>query len=168
MVFRKFLVFYFFESFFPFNFFNSINNVLMKVYAIDIIDNFVSFMGQRVHHEKLKNVVVSKCRDKHADLKDGVADGAFICDVYHHFLYPKTFMRSLHRALKADGIVVVVDYYRDPKKMVTRPPQWALDHIRADRTTFQKEIEEAGFELIAMPDLADLQENYCMVFKKRD
>ena len=45
--------------------------------------------------------------------------------------------------------------------------QWALDHIRGTRSEFLNEIEQSGFELIEEPDLG-LEENYCMVFIKKD
>jgi len=34
-----------------------------------------------------------------------LADAAFICDVYHHFEYPKTFMKDLRNNLKTNGMV---------------------------------------------------------------
>ena len=45
--------------------------------------------------------------------------------------------------------------------------QWALDHIRAGKNDFKKEIEQNGFEMIEEPNLG-LSENYCMVFIKKD
>ena len=42
-------------------------------------------------------------------------------------------------------MVFLIDFYRQPDKMKSHQPEWALEHIRADRLTFMKEIEESGF-----------------------
>jgi len=138
-----------------------------KVLAVDITDKFVTFMRQRAEREGLGNVEVSLCTDKAVGVAADVrANAALICDVYHHFEYPRTFMRSLHAVLADDARVVVIDFHRDPTRMTSHAPQWALDHIRAGREVFQTEIEEAGFRLVALEDLPGLSENYCMVFAK--
>lgn len=138
-----------------------------KVLAVDIAPKFISFMKERIAREDLQRVEVSQCSDTSVGLPPGVcAKSALLCDVYHHFVYPKTFMRSLAEAMDNDGHVVVIDFHRDPSKMTMHAPQWALDHIRAGREEFQAEIEAAGFKLVAQPDIPSLTENYCMVFAK--
>lgn len=119
-----------------------------------------------------QSTLMSKSSESSSTAGGGVQvpfDAAFICDVYHHFEYPKTFMCSLAAALRPGGIVVMVDFYRDPDRMVTHDPQWALSHLRAGRHEFLKEILDTdAFELVSMPDLEGLlQENYCLVFKRR-
>uniref|UniRef100_A0A7S4B9F4 Methyltransferase domain-containing protein n=1 Tax=Chrysotila carterae TaxID=13221 RepID=A0A7S4B9F4_CHRCT len=138
-----------------------------KVLAIDVSQRFVGFMEQRVKRNKLPNVRVSKCSPKSADLADyaGKVDLAIIIDVYHHFEYPRTFMRSLHTVLRDGGRVVVCDFHRDPAKMVHHKPEWAIEHIRADQQTFRQEIESAGFELVDSAEVQELVENYVMVFQ---
>ena len=41
-----------------------------------------------------------------------------------------------------------------------------LVHVRAGQETFRREVLDAGFELVAEPELAELEENYIMIFKK--
>ena len=137
------------------------------VHAIDIIPKFIYHMQMRVEREKIKNVNVCRCTPKSTNLEENTADAAFICDVYHHFEYPISFMRSIHKTLKDDGIVVVVDFYRDPAKLKTRDPKWALAHLRAGQEVFLEEIESAGFELIEDINIDELTDNYCMVFAKK-
>ena len=90
----------------------------------------------------------------------GSVDIALVCDVYHHFEYPKSTMTSLKAALKTDGPsrVVLVDFHRDASKMVTHAPSWALEHIRADQATFRDEILACGYELLEEPELPALTE----------
>lgn len=134
------------------------------VLGVEISDKFCDFMRQRIVKEKLGNVEIRQCTDDAVNAPVGVVDVAFICDVYHHFVKPKTYMRSIGRALKPGGKVVLIDFHRDPSKMVSHPPQWAIDHIRAGKEDFTKEIESAGFEFLGDVDFPELVENYVMVF----
>jgi 2-polyprenyl-3-methyl-5-hydroxy-6-metoxy-1,4-benzoquinol methylase len=131
------------------NLFSSMVGDTGNVFAIDITPSFVTFMRERVQKEHLQDSVhVSLCTSKETLLskkENNLADAAFICDVYHHFEYPKTFMKDLRDNLKTNGMVFLVDFYRQPSKMISHEPQWALDHIRADRETFLKEVEDSGF-----------------------
>ena len=138
-----------------------------SVHAIDISTKFVEFMQRRIAREQLDNVSVSLCTAKSINVEEKRFKCALICDTYHHFEYPKTFMKSIKDAIVDDGgFVVVIDFFRDPAKMVHHDPSWALEHIRASREVFQAEIEHVGFYLDGMPDIPKLSENYCMVFKK--
>ena len=71
-------------------------------------------------------------------------------------------------ALCEGGIVLLCDFHRDPERVKSQPPEWAFEHIRADQATFREEVEQAGFRLIASPELESLQENYLMVFERLD
>ena len=114
----------------------------------------------------LSNVTVQRCSDKATGLPAGCASFACLLDVYHHLEYPITFMRSLREALSEGGVVFLCDFHRDPERVKSQPPEWAYDHIRADQATFRAEVEQAGFRLVASPELASLTENYLMVFEK--
>ena len=59
-------------------------------------------------------------------------------------------MRSVHAALKPGGRVLLVDFYRDPSKMVSHEGKWALEHIRADKAVFVQEVCAAGFRVVAI------------------
>ena len=77
-------------------------------------------------------------------------------------------VRSIHRILKKGpkpGKLVVIDFHRDDSKIWSKPKGWVMDHVRADQNEFRKEIESAGFKLIAEPVIPGLTENYCMVFE---
>jgi predicted methyltransferase len=71
-------------------------------------------------------------------------------------------MTSIHRALKDDGHLVVVDFERIPGK--TR--EWLVDHVRAGKDVFRAEIQDAGFNLVEEKKVKGVKENYFLIFKK--
>ncbi|MBX3440531.1 MAG: methyltransferase domain-containing protein [Planctomycetaceae bacterium] len=132
-----------------------------RVYAVDIAENFVKHIEQTAQAEDLKNITGVVCGPDAVNLPDGSIDVAFICDTYHHFEFPGKTMRSLHRALKPGGQVVLVDFHRI--EGVSR--DWILSHVRAGQEVFTGEIVECGFRQIEEhPDL--LEESYLVRFEK--
>lgn len=132
-----------------------------KVYAVDIAETFVRHVEQSAKLAQLHNVVGVVGKADSVELPADVIDLAFICDTYHHFEYPEKTMRSLHRALKDGGQVVLIDYHRIPGTS----SEWALGHIRAAQAVFEREIESCGFKKVEeKPDL--LKESYFVRFEK--
>ena len=132
-----------------------------RVYAVDITPSFVEAIGQRAAAEGLDNVVGVVNDPYSVQLPPGSVDLVFSSDTYHHFEYPHATLRSIHRALRADGELVIVDFKRIPG--VSSP--WVLGHVRAGEETVRAEIEAAGFELVESPDF--MQTQYFLRFRKR-
>lgn len=133
-----------------------------KVIAVDISPKFVKHLRQRADKESLKNVEVVFCSDRDANLKPNTVDRALICDVYHHFEYPASTMKSVFDAMKIGGKLVVVDFNRIEGKS----RQWTMEHVRAGKAVFQKEILDAGFKFDGEIEVKGFIENYLLVFTK--
>jgi ubiquinone/menaquinone biosynthesis C-methylase UbiE len=131
-----------------------------KVYAVDIAKDFLTHIDHRVAAAGLKNVQTVLCTERSVELPPNSVDLAFICDTYHHFEYPRSTMASLHRALRAGGEVVVVDFKRIPGQS----SDWVMNHVRAGQEVFTAEIEAAGFKKVEQVDL--LKDNYILRFRK--
>ena len=95
------------------------------------------------------------------DLPEDSIDLAFVCDVYHHLEYPRSMLASLRRALRPGGVLVVIDYERIPG----RSWPFILNHVRAGKHEFAKEIEEAGFVLEEELRVEGLVQNYMLRFR---
>lgn len=99
--------------------------------------------------------------------QDASFDVAFICDVYHHLLYPHSTMQDVHRLLKPNGRVVLIDFHRDSAKHHSHPAGWVEAHVRGGFDVFSSELREVGFVLEeADVKVEGVTENYIAVFRK--
>lgn len=133
------------------------------VYAVDIVPKFVEHVREKAAEAGLGNVRPILSTERSVELPQGSIDVAFLCDVYHHFEYPQSTLASIHRALREDGEIFLVDFKREPG--VTS--DWSVEHVRAGMEEFAREIEEAGFERIGQ-DTDLMQENYILRFRKTE
>ena len=136
-----------------------------KVYAVDISPKFVMHLKDRAKVEKLANVEAVLCSDRDVNLKGNSIDRAFICDVYHHFEYPESSLKSIYRAMRAGGKLILVDFHREPKVSPERK-LWLQGHIRAPLETFKQEIIDAGFKFEEQVAIDGFSENYLLRFSK--
>jgi predicted methyltransferase len=130
------------------------------VYAVDIAPEFVKHIEQRAAVSGLRNVRGVLCTERSVELPPNSVDVAFICDTYHHFEFPQSTMKSLHRALRRTGEVVLIDFKRIPGQS----SEWTMNHVRAGQEVFEQEIESVGFRKVREIDL--LKQNYVVRFRK--
>jgi len=131
-----------------------------KVYAVDIVPDFIWHIKQRVAADGRRNVHAVICTDHSVELPPNSVDVAFICDTYHHFEFPRSTMTSLHLALRRGGEVVLIDFKRIPGES----SEWTLNHVRAGQEVFEQEIQAVGFRKVEQLDL--LKQNYFVRFRK--
>ncbi|HUB82268.1 MAG TPA: methyltransferase domain-containing protein [Bryobacteraceae bacterium] len=115
------------------------------VLAEDIFDNFLADAKKNVQEHKLANVTFVKGTETSPNLPEGQVDMELVLDAYHHFNYPEKMLAGLRQALKPDGKLVIVEYYKRPSAM---PGGRAMTHIRLDMPDLIKEVEANHFHLI--------------------
>jgi ubiquinone/menaquinone biosynthesis C-methylase UbiE len=115
------------------------------VIAEDIFDDFLAAAKQVAAGEKLANVTFVKGDEADPKLPEAGVDMVLAFDVYHHFDYPEKMLAGIHKALRADGKLVIVEYY---KREAAMPNGNALTHIRLDMPDLIKEVEANRFHLI--------------------
>jgi len=134
-----------------------------KVFAVDIAKEFVEHVELSARQAKLKNVIGVVCKPDSVELAAESVDLVYLCDTYHHFEFPEKTMKSIHRALRPGGRVVLVDYRRIPGKST----EWVLGHVRAGQEVVEKEITACGFRRTREVE-GLLKENYLVEFEKVD
>jgi len=115
-----------------------------KVLAEDIFDDFLAAARQRASAANLKNVEFIKGTERSPALPGGV-DVILALDSYHHYNYPQDMLSGFRKALKPDGRLIIVEYYKRPGAM--DGTDRALTHIRLDDAGVIREVEAAGFVL---------------------
>ncbi len=131
-----------------------------KVFAVDIVPDFLKHIEARLAQSGVTNVQTVLCTERSVELPTNSIHLAFICDVYHHFEFPKSSLASLHRALKDDGQLFLIEFKRIPGIS----SDWVMNHVRAGQAVFTVEIESAGFNQVE--EIPLLKDNYVLRFKK--
>ena len=141
------------------------------IFAVDIYPEFLDKVRKRIAAADWRNVHPVLGTERDPKLPATGLDGAIFLDAYHHLDYPEAMLQGVRRALKSDGRLFIIDYYR------SRPnPSANLDevrrHIRLDRDDVVKEIEAQGFKLTKQWDhmpfsWSQTSFTYVLVFTKR-
>lgn len=132
-----------------------------RVFAVDISQDFIDHILLAAKKDNLKNIEGFVCKPDSVGLPEQSVDLVFICDTYHHFEFPQKTMRSIHKALKPNGRVVVVDF----RRIAGESTDWVMNHVRAGQEVVEMEITECGFKRVS--EVADLmKENYLVIFQK--
>lgn len=132
-----------------------------KVVAVDIVPAFLARIESIKKEEGLKNISTRLCSAKSVRLPRASIDAAFICDTYHHFEFPQATLKSLRRALRPSGMIVLIDF----RRIEGKSSDFIMKHVRADQGVFTSEVEAAGFEKLDEP--IKLKENYVVRFRKK-
>jgi len=132
------------------------------VIAEDIAPDFLATARQKVETLGLTNVSFDQGTETDPKLPEGQLDEVLALDVYHHFNYPSKMLAGIYQALRPDGRLIIVEYYKRPNAM---PNGMAMTHIRLDMPDVIKEVEANHFHLIEEKErLRDVQ--YMLILVK--
>jgi SAM-dependent methyltransferase len=81
-----------------------------RVFAVDVQPEMVALLTELSHRSEFKNITPIQGGADDVKLPPASVDLAVLVDVYHELAYPYEVMRSLVRALKPGGQVVLVEY----------------------------------------------------------
>jgi ubiquinone/menaquinone biosynthesis C-methylase UbiE len=81
-----------------------------KVYAVEVQDEFIASLEARKKAEGKTNVTVVKGSAEAPNLPEASVDLAIMVDVYHELEYPKEMLQAIHKALKPDGKLLLLEY----------------------------------------------------------
>jgi ubiquinone/menaquinone biosynthesis C-methylase UbiE len=113
-----------------------------QVFAVDVDAGMLDYLRQRLAQEKIQNVQVMQVPAHDPLLLDGSLDLAFICDTYHHIEDRDVYLRKVHKALKPNGRLVIVDFYK--KEGIPVGPPLSM---RLSEETVKKELQGAGMKV---------------------
>lgn len=130
-----------------------------KVYAVEVQDAFVQFLKDRKTQLKASNVEVVKGSEQSPNLPDTSVDLAIMVDVYHELEYPQEVLQSLHKALKAHGKILLLEYRAED-------PAIAIKELhKMSVTQVNKEMEANGFQLAQRLEFLPIQ--HWLLYEKK-
>ena len=91
------------------------------VYAVDIQPEMLEFIEARKRNDKIENVtgVLGEITD--VGLEPESIDIAFAVDAYHEFSHPFEMMRSIVKALRPGGRVILLEYRAEDPEVPIKP-----------------------------------------------
>lgn len=129
------------------------------VYAMDINDDMLSIIEQKIQEGKYKNITTSKVENDHFALADQLADLAILVTVFHELENKPAIVSEISRVLKPQGKAGIVEFHETTTSM--GPP--------ASHRVKKEEVRNAFLEKqFSLVDDFVLGENYyCLVFQKQ-
>jgi ubiquinone/menaquinone biosynthesis C-methylase UbiE len=129
------------------------------VYATDIQQAMLDRLTQRLMDRRFTNVRLVLGKPDDPKLADTSLDLALLVDVYHEFSDPQSMVRGIHRALRPDGRLVLLEYRKEDPWIPIRPEhKMSVAEVRT-------EIEPEGYQFIRVDD--GLPWQHVLIFAKR-
>ena len=133
-----------------------------RVFSTDIDPQRVQRLREAVAAGKLGNVTVIEAKSSETGLPASCCDAIVLRRVYHHVTEPAATNASLLRALRAGGLLAVIDI-PPPLSFLERSSLGIAPQIVID------EVTASGFEMLQLrtdwPGRGPL-ESYCALFRK--
>jgi precorrin-6B methylase 2 len=130
-----------------------------KVWAVEVQEEFIDDLKFRKEELGLKNVEVVKGGSRSPNLPEAAIDLALMVDVYHELEYPQEMLQAIHRALKPEGILALLEYRAEDPAI----PIKELHKMRAAQVN--KELEANGFKLHKQEDFLPIQ--HFLLYRKK-
>ena len=127
-----------------------------QVFAEDIEPLFLDLVTRRAEDADLENISAVLGRRNDVTLPGDSIDVVFIADTYHYFDDREAVMRSVYRALKPGGSLVLVEFDIEPGE--ERPDY--KSHVRFGKAAVISELEFVGFKFAQETAVDGLTENY--------
>jgi len=132
-----------------------------RVFATDIQPEMLALLRKRLagRNDGGRNVQLVQGTPTESKLPDGAIDLALMVDVYHELAEPQVFLRSLKRALKNDGRLVLIEFRKESEWVPIRE-----EHKMSIRDA-RIELEAEGFTFDRVLDVLPWQ--HILIFRPR-
>lgn len=125
------------------------------VYAVEINEEYVNHIKSRAENESLSNIRTILGKEDDPLLPAASVDSILLLKTYHEFSKPLTMLRAMHKALRRNGLLGIIDRNGEG------------DDHGLERDAVVKEASRAGFNLVAEHDFVKPDNmDYFLVFRK--
>lgn len=129
-----------------------------KVIALDIQQEMLDFLAKRSAELQITNVQGHLGAIDDIQLPANSLDAALMVDAYHEFSHPAEMLHSLHKALKPDGRMILLEFRAEDPRVPIKP----LHKMTEEQA--RKEFAASGFTLVS--NKRQLPWQHFMVFQK--
>jgi predicted methyltransferase len=130
-----------------------------KVLAVEVQKAFVEALEERKQELGLKNVQVVKGASRSPNLPEASVDLALLVDVYHELEYPREMLQAIHRALKPEGKLLLLEYRaEDPSIPIKELHKMSVAQVN-------KELGANGFKLYKQEGFLPIQ--HFLLYEKK-
>jgi ubiquinone/menaquinone biosynthesis C-methylase UbiE len=84
-----------------------------KVYGIDIQQEMLTFLEQKIRQQKIRNIKTLLSKENEIPLKDESVDLLLSVNTLHEFRDKEAIIDEMQRVLKADGRLAIVDFKKE-------------------------------------------------------
>ena len=128
-----------------------------RVYATDIQPEMLALLKRKIDRDELSNIELILGGETDTRLPDNSIDLAILVDVYHELSQPQAFLKSVRRALKKDGRLVLVEFRKeDPRVPIREEHKMSVREARM-------ELEAEGFVFDRLIDVLPWQ--HILIFR---
>ncbi|MFZ4765591.1 MAG: methyltransferase domain-containing protein [Roseimicrobium sp.] len=131
-----------------------------KVYGVEIQEPYFQMLDAEAKKQGVANFVPVLGLLHDPKLPEGVLDLILLVDVYHEFSHPVHMLTAMRKALKPDGVVVLVEFRAEDGEVPIKP-----EH-KMSKAQVTKELTVNGYRLVKEFD--GLPWQHMMWFGKAD
>ena len=129
-----------------------------RVFATDIQPEMLALIRRKLDAQPIPQIELVLGTPTESKLADGSVDLALMVDVYHELAEPQVFIRSVKRALKPDGRLVLIEFRKEDARVPIRE-----EHKMTVREA-RMELEAEGLRLREVIDVLPWQ--HILVFSR--
>lgn len=130
-----------------------------RVMAVDIQQEMLDFLANKAKQKNITNVEGHLGEIDDAKLSTNSLDAALMVDAYHEFSHPAEMLASLHKALKPDGRIILLEYRGEDPRVPIKPLH--------KMTEEQARLEFAAAGFVLQSNQRQLPWQHFMVFVKK-
>lgn len=131
-----------------------------KVYAVEVQPEMIAMLKKRAADKGITNIVSIIGESYDPMLPEGSCDMILLVDVYHEFSHPEHMLSGMRKALKPDGVVVLVEFRAEDESVPIKPAH------KMSKAQINKELTSNGFKLVREFD--ELPWQHMMFFGKAE
>jgi ubiquinone/menaquinone biosynthesis C-methylase UbiE len=127
-----------------------------KVFAVEVQPEMIEMLHKRSAEKGITNIISIIGEFHDPKLPAASCDMILLVDVYHEFSHPEQMLAGMKKALKPDGVIVMVEFRSEDDSVPIKP-----EH-KMTKAQINKEFTSNGFKLVREFD--DLPWQHMMFF----